>query len=342
MKSTKNRISILLALLPLASCEPVDCLVAPPAACSVTFNISGLVPSAKASATPGAWESTVSSVRLFVFDAQGSLEASPTVNLSTLEATASVLAGTKTVWAVANAPDLGSPTLSGLGAKVSALSDNASGLVMTARTSVTVTDKCDVDLTLERLVDKVTLRSVTRNFTGDAAAYAASPMTITAAYLSNVAASSYYWDILGPADVTTWYNKLGVHAPAGSIEGFLYQNIGASIAQGATWPATVSDANEKIFYCYPYAGTFSSAGGTWDYKHPTRLVLQCDLAGTTTYYPVTLPKMERNKVYQVSVTLGSTGFTDPEGGESSDPSIDVDVDIEVGAWADVIVVNETI
>ena len=338
----KNKIVNLLALLPLAACEPVDCLVAPRAACEMTFNIAGAVLATRASAAPTTWEQTVSSVRLFVFDASGALEATPTVNLSTLEATASVLAGEKTVWAVANAPDLGSPTLSGLSAKVSALSDNASGLVMVARTGVTVTDRCDVDLTLERLVDKVTLRSVTRNFTGDAAAYAASPMTITAAYLSNVAASSYYWDILGPADITSWYNKLGAHASAGSIEGFLYQSIGASLAQGATWPASVSDANEKVFYCYPYAGAFSASGGSWDYKHPTRLVLECDIAGTTTYYPVTLPKMERNKVYEGSVTLSGTGYTSPEGGESSDPSIDIDVDITVDSWDDVIVVNETI
>ena len=338
----KNKIVSLLALLPLAACEPVDCLVAQRPACEMNLKIAGLVPATRASTTPTTWEKTVSSVRLFVFDASGALEASPTVNLSTLEATASVLAGTKTVWAVANAPDLGSPTLSALSAKVSSLSDNASALVMVARESVTVTDKCDVDLTLERLVDKVTLRSVTRNFTGDAAPYAASPMTITAAYLSNAVGSSYYWDVLAPADVTTWYNKLGAHASAGSIESFLYQNIGASLSQGATWPATVSDTNEKVFYCYPYAGTFTASGGSWDYKHPTRLILQCDIAGTTTYYPVTLPQMERNKVYQVSVTLGSTGFTDPEGGESSDPSIDVDVDIEVDSWDDVIVVNETI
>ncbi len=284
--------------------------------CSLSVSVGE--PLTRSTTASSSTERAVSGVQVLVFDASGRLEAFGTGSSASASVTLSVTAGEKTVWAVANCPDdlssVSSPTA--LSSKVTDLSSNGvSALLMAGSSSATVSSSSSsVTVPVSHLCSKVTLLKVTRSF--ETASLAAKAMTLDAVYLVNVAGSL----TLGGGAVSggSWYNRLG-HKD-GSLDALLYDQVGASLADGATRSIT------HTFYPYPNASTSESTSATWSERR-TMLVLECTFDSQKCYYPIFIPVLERNKVCEfTSVTLTRRGSSSPyEPVSTGDVSVSITV-----------------
>ena len=79
--------------------------------------------------------------------------------------------------------------------------------------------------------------------------------------------------------------------------------------------SSASYDKKNTFYCYPNPESNDNFSSTWSPRH-TRLVVEALLGDTRYYYPVTLPEIESNKIYDVNLKITRPG--------SSLPDIEVD------------------
>ena len=212
--------------------------------------------------------------------------------------------GNKKIVAICNAPDLGHNfDYVGLQAKTSMLSDNESdSFVMIGETSLDLKDPCDCPIAVERLVAKVQLLSLDVNFRSDV--YKNLPFIVSAVYLINVPAEvPYMWD--GISYARSWYNKME-HVVTDD-NSLIYDDMtGVTISKDSPYSIV------NTFYCYPSnLGEDTHDMTSWSVRH-TRLVVEAVIGGNTYYYPVTLPKIERNNVYGVNLTVKGLGGSSPE------------------------------
>ena len=282
-------------------------------------------------------EAKVNSLQIFVFngeqlDGYGSSSGS-------LTATASCTAGTRDIWAVVNAPALTSvSTKTQLLATVSNLAAEISNFQMIGSKSETLQKDGNVKITVDRLAARVVLKGIKNALTN--AAQAAS-FKVLSVYLTNVAGDVDFGNS-SSYTVTKWYNRRGYQS-ANNLGNFTYDSVNKTIASGAT------DSEAHYFYSMPN-GNAAAIGGPWT-PRAARLVIKAEIAGVVYDYPITLPALESNKSYEISL-VNITRLGNPDDGNEPDNDDDIDeekpvvgfdqgFEITVNPWT-VVTITETI
>lgn len=242
-------------------------------------------------------EVKINSLQVFVFrddalDAYASVE-----NLS--EVTLSCTKGERTVYALVNAPDM-----SHISSKKALLATSTSlsnypeyGFEMIGSKDVVLPQTSTITIDVTRIVSRVVLKQVTRNFTTPALMDL--EFKIDEVYLLNVAddityaltGTSEYWINAGCYDGSL--PELTHDSPELNIENEDYRPL------------------NYRYYAYPNDSE-DSIDENWCPRR-TRLVLKTSLGGKVYYYPITLPELEPNKSYEIeNLTITRPGSDDPD------------------------------
>ena len=213
--------------------------------------------------------------------------------------------GRKEVVVLANAPDLSSVlSYDEFLLKRSCLVDNSSGhLVMAGRESADLTAAANsLTVHISRIVSKVVLSSLTVDFEQEK--YNEMDFVIKDIYLTNVVGDKAY--LSETDDPTVWYNKV-MKDLSSPVKSLIYEDVEDFNMKGLK-----DYGRQHVFYCYPNKHVdddYTSAGWT---PRPTRLVVEAMLGTDLYYYPVSLPELESNNQYQVSLNIVRPGATSPE------------------------------
>lgn len=306
----------------LASCQG-DYSVEPETPQTVTLNVSLGGPVTKAMIGGSNQDMTFKNAQIFVYNKLGKLEAKSGVVTSKDDISLSIIPGTKTVWALVNAPAMALEigTAETPANKRSLLSDNnLNALVMSGYKDVNVTGSTSVSVEVKHIAAKIILDKITRSFTD--VNLSEVPMTIRKIYMSNVAADCDY--VCSGGAPTVWNCKMGVHDnPLQNSALILDTGLSISLAEGATYNT------EHTFYVYPNPTANDDTGTSWT-PRKTRLVLECEYNNAVSYYPVTIDAgtIERNKVYHITnLTLKRPGS---QSSEKKDPMVSSNVNCTFG------------
>lgn len=259
-------------------------------------------------------EAKVDSLQVFVFNGN-EREAYRKVK-NALSVLVPATSGERSVWAIVNAPDLdGVMTLIDLQSAVTNLADNKTdSFVMTGSVSQELTDGGQVPITVKRIVSRVSINKISTDLKDYRASYS---VNVRAIYLINVAGNNNY-GLNGTTSL--WVNKLR-HEDTG-FDSMLYDELTAVVVKNSVYAADGSletdnsYRNEHVFYPYPNTFGTDVEGSNPDYSDTwtprgTILVVEAtmldgngepivirDATGQTVgYYPVVLPRLERNKTY---------------------------------------------
>lgn len=260
----------------------------------------------KVSGEGGSEERNVSDYQVLIYDMSSRmLEAYATPDPTAVSVNMQCTTGPKEVVVLANAPDVSSIVSYDAFLKTrSLLADNSPGsLVMEGHASPELAASGNsVTVDIRRLVSKVVLEAVTVDFELDA--YDKMDFVLKEVYLTNAAGDKSYLN--EGADPSIWHNQI-VQTPDNKVDALVYDKIN-DVNIKETKQYTV----KHHFYCYPnpyQEDTFSATA--WS-PRPTRLVLETELGGVTYYYPVSLPVLEQNTRYHVSLHIIRPGATSPE------------------------------
>ncbi len=234
--------------------------------------------------------------------------------------------GQKEIVVLGNAPDMSSKVkLSDMKSSRSYLSHNAIGsLVMEGSKIVQLTASSSVTVNVRRIVSKIRFKSIVTRFEQDG--YNSLDFKLKSVYLINVPADKTYLSTsslsLGVVP-QTWYCK---DEFSGDVEGcgpFLYHALNDKVLQPA-----VEYEMGQVFYCCPNPYVSESYTDPWQ-PRPTRLVVEAYIGNKECCYPITLPELKQNAIYDVSLVVTRPGKTDP----SSDmDKYDESFKIEVLGW----------
>lgn len=289
------------------------------------------IPETKATNIKPENEKKVNSVQIYVFRDNGELESYDQSNNGDI--TLSVTKGNKDFYALVNAPAHKYDTKDALLADISYLKNNTlSSFEMIGSKSINITGNQTIEIVVKRLVAKVELKKISRKFIS--ASQGAVEMSIDAIYLTNVAGDTEYQEDTTKIKSTPsiWLNQMGYHSS--EADSLLYDG---SISQ------TLADKSEysvvHSFYPYRNPTTDNKDGGEWSPRH-TKLVIKTTYGGKVKYYPIVLPKLERNKKYVITDLI----LTRP-GSDSEDIPVsaaDCKFSIKVAEWEDGKTYTETI
>lgn len=243
--------------------------------------------------------SEVASIQFLVFDGEV-LDAYKKVT-SGLSTSITVKTGEKTVWAVANAPDISNvTTLTQLKAVSSTLLNNVSNFVMVGSNTGTVPSEDPIEIEVKRIASRVVVKKVTAAFTNPA--YASMSCKLVKMFLINAPGDINLELTSAP---TTWYAQRAYEAVSGLTD-FL------STSGGNHELNTAAFDTDCYHYCYPNPTTADSQASTWSARH-TRMVIEVLLGSETFYYPVTLPVLEPGKSYEIeNLTITRKGSSNPD------------------------------
>lgn len=270
----------------------------------VSLEIKIPAESTRISGSGGMEEDAVSDYQVFVFDMDTRLAevyATPASGEVTLQCTI----GQKEVVVLANAPDL-SAILSydEFLLKRSLLADNSAGhLVMVGHQSTDLTAAVNsLTVHISRIVSKVVLSSLTVDFEQEK--YDEMNFVIKEIYLTNVVGDKNY---LSGSDVPTiWYNKVTKDLSS-PVKSLIHEDV-----EDINMKGLKDYGRQHCFYCYPNEYVEDDyASAVWT-PRPTRLVVEAMLGTELYYYPVSLPELEANNQYQVSLNIVRPGATSPE------------------------------
>ena len=350
----KKTLFIMAAVAAMAcSCDKdADCGPCQEAQTKATLNVSldfEDEPQTRATSyvTAQTYETKVNDVQVLVFDSTGALNAYVDADTKTSGISISTTAGSKTVWAVVNGPNLSSiTTLSALQSTAVDLGANSTtettGFVMAGSTTCTVgSSAATASVAVKRLVARVALQKINNSLP---ASYGA--LTVNNVTLINVVGNQ---NLAGSASISTWYNKMGRKKDATAtgqiIDGSTYvaeiptltfKSVGTSVANGGSLTPTTP----YLFYCYPNSTSTDATGWSSSFTaRKTRLVVAATIGGTKYYYPVVIDTPARNTAYTVELTITGLGSTDPDKPVQKG-SITASVTVE--GWASGAVYNETI
>ena len=329
MKKTIIAMAAACAALAACSKEPVSSAIVSPSeegVGQISFTVAGDEPAetraVTAYTTAQTYESQVNKVQVFVFGSDGAINFYQNLGTST-SGSISTTAGTKTVWAVVNGPDLSTiGTLSALQATAVDLSANSTtastGFVMAGSSTVSVTNggTASCAITVSRLVSRVALSTVVNKLPQSYGA-----ITIDRVFLCNVVGNQ---NLAGNAAASTWYNKNGradestrnaAHIIDGSTykascETLTYKGVSQSVANGAAH----TPSTPYLFYSFPNSSTAAPSGFQSTFAaQRSVLTVVATISGKTYYYPVVLDNatLERNKSYTVGLTITGLGSEDP-------------------------------
>ena len=349
----KKTLFIMAAVAAMAcSCDKdADCEPCQEAQTKATLNVSldfEDEPQTRATSyvTAQTYETKVNDVQVLVFDSTGALNAYVDADTKTSGISISTTAGSKTVWAVVNGPDLsGITTLSALQGKAVDLGANSTtettGFVMAGSTTCTVGSSASTaSVAVKRLVARVALQKISNSLP---ASYGA--ITVNNVTLINVVGNQ---NLNGSASISTWYNKMG-RENGGSepaiIDGIncfatcptlTFKSVGSSVANGGSLTPTTP----YLFYTYPNSTSTDATGWTSSFTaRKTRLVVTATISGKKYYYPVVIDTPARNTAYTVELTITGLGSTDPD-----KPVVkgSINASVTVQGWSAGAVYEETI
>ncbi len=290
-------------------------------------------------------EKKLSDIQLLIFHADGKLAYYRDLGTSQSIDDICLTCGDKTVWVVANAPDLSSVgSLSELTAKSIELAENNdpdSDFVMAGHNSVTVGKDSSVGIVMTRFVSRIVLNRVTNGLPS-----AAGKLAVENVYLSNVVGNQ---TLAGGSDKPSlWYNQMGRQTDAvlstAIIDGKTYmasapkltfRTVGASVNTNASL-----SGGPYLLYTYPNDATADVPGWSSGFTaRKTCLVVTATLGGKRYYYPVAVGPTVRNNTYTVEMNITGPG--------SEDPGKPVDKDsfkatITTQSWQGTTVYTETI
>ena len=278
---------------------------------TVTLSVSVGNPSTRSTAT---WaDEAISSLGVYIFDADGSYAASgyDDTGESKVEIECQTGSG-KTIFALVNytpdVEDASSLTISEMMALTSDLSENStSAFVMSGmEEDVEITTSSAITIDVYRVAAKVSIDEIVNAIADEA--YVDSTFTLKGIYLINAPVGGYPLCDLEVTSYTpsSWMNKRG-YVHDSTYDTYLYDEVGATIASKASYETT------HEFYCYPnFTEDDSQDDDEWCARK-TRLVVEVSLGGDTYYYPISLDKVIRNKHYHfTSLTITLRGSTDPD------------------------------
>ena len=349
----KKTLFIMAAIAAMAcSCDKnSDCEPCQEAETKATLNVSldfEDEPQTRATSyvTAQTYETKVNDVQVLVFDSTGALNAYVDADTKTSGISISTTAGSKTVWAVVNGPNLSSiTTLSALQSTAVDLGANSTtettGFVMAGSTTCTVgSSAATASVAVKRLVARVALQKINNSLPGSYGA-----LTVNNVTLINVAGNQ---NLAGSASISTWYNKMGREnggsEPAiidgvncfASCPTLTFKSVGSSVANGGS----LTPSTPYLFYTYPNSTSTDATGWTSTFTaRKTRLVVTATIGGTKYYYPVVIDTPARNTAYTVELTITGLGSTDPD-----KPVVkgSITASVTVEGWASGAVYNETI
>ena len=259
----------------------------------------------KVSGEGGNEEKSVSDYQVLVYDmASRKLEAYETPPPSSVDVSFQCRVGMKQVVVLANAPDAsGLVSYDDFLKEKSFLEDNGIGeLVMEGHAPLDLSvSGGSVTIDLKRIVSKVILDGITVDFEQDA--YDEMDFLLKRVYLTNVAGDMTY--MASSPDPVQWYNKV-VQTSDEKVDGMILETL-----QDVNLKGTAAYEEMHHFYCYPNPYTEDSFSAQWT-PRPTRLVVEAVLGDDTYYYPVSLPLLERNNRYHVSLHIVRPGARTPE------------------------------
>lgn len=267
-------------------------------------------------------ESDVESLQVFVFGADGQVQSSGIANENSLTLTCST--GDKQIAAIVNSPEIeGVNKLDDLNTLMSSFSNNEVGnFVMSGNENKTLLSSGPVEITVSRLVSKVSLISVTRDF--KLQQHKNMDFELISAFMTNVPEMLGYFNAQ-QSDELINDGETEIDEIISASGRLLYDNLNIPIAQGAS----VDVGN--YLYCYPNVLD--------DTSKPAYLVVQTRLGDGIYYYSVELPKMESNKCYNVSLTVTMPGSLTPNVPVQKEDAV---FSVSVSDWSGNINVNETI
>ncbi len=314
-----------MAVLGLSSCNKEAAGVADNSGTPIRIVVDVNSPATKAvGVTPvsgqaqSADEAKVNTLQIFVFNGEALDGYGSSVN--SLAATVSCTAGSREIYAIANAPSLASVTSkSALLSSVSSLANEPANFQMIGSKTETLRYDGTVSVDVRRLASRVVIRGI-KNALANAAQ--AADFQLVSVYLTNVAGDVNF-GLSSTYVPTQWYNRRGYEA-SNSLGSFDYDAIGQTLAAGATY----SDAH----YFYSYPNSFSPAsGGAWS-PRGAKLVIRARIAGVLFDYPIEIGVMQNNKSYEISVVnITRVGNVDDGNHDPNDPD-DIDEERPVSGF----------
>ena len=307
----------------LAACQPVEPEKTEEFG-SLTINLTSPATQTKADVTALTCESKVNKMRVMIYNSENNIVkdevlSSPFNSLSIDK----IKVGQYSVYAIANtcstlsstpgiaqAPeDLNYKTIT---LDDCSLNENTGFVMSDSRTSVSVTAGTTpqaVNLSVTRFPARIRLVSVTNSipdFLGD--------VTVERAMIVN---GYSRWNVVGSGKPSIAVNPAGRNATSGEIITTAEQ---ADYASHTFWAVPQTDKTithsagtktyNHCFYSFPNSVTTDvTTSGTGGGK--ARLVVAARVDGTVYYYPVTFDSLERNKSYDVMLTISGLGSEDP-------------------------------
>ncbi|MCQ2147172.1 MAG: hypothetical protein MJZ16_06610 [Bacteroidales bacterium] len=214
--------------------------------------------------------------------------------------TVECLSGEKTIYTIVNGPSLDYiKYLDELLEVPNYMSDNeTNSFVMWGCKDLTLRQSTTVSIPISRIASKVTLSKITRDM-ASTPSFRESDFVIENIYMINVPGNFY----LGGNDPTLWCNPSFNNY---SCKDFLIDKVGTPLLDGGSYE------EKHTFYVYPNMTEKDSDSVTWSPRH-TRLVVEARIDGQLYYYPVTLPEIESNKVYNISeISITRPGVEVPD------------------------------
>ena len=282
-------------------------------------------------------EATVQNLQVFIFngdvrDGYASVNASEATQIS-------CTAGTRDIYAIVNAPSLGSVmTKTALLATASYLLEDADKFEMvgslSAQTVSSTASANDFTVPVNRIASKIVVKSIENALANGG------NFTVKRVFISNVAGENTYAGNAVPGASGTWYNPGGYFA-ANNLGTFTNDvNLSAAVANGSSY------TTNHYFYAYPNNKEFAPYNPSGWAPKRTLLVVQIEYAGNLYDYPIDLGvDLESNKMYVLNnlklVNLGNQDDGDEGGEDEEDPitGTTVDVDVTVVDWTLVILGN---
>ncbi len=278
-------------------------------------------------------DKNVYDIQIFVFDEKGRLE-SYEYETASMKTSFELMKGPKKVHVLCNAARLYDiKTYSDLCSKYTDYKENnINRFVMEGTASVDLNDAVEsVTIEVKRIMSWVTLLDVKNELDG---MYEGQSLKLMSVHLINLAGNrKFLAEGEAPTAPTSWYHK-GAYSPDDGVTGLSYGKYGyTSIANGESWNRT------EELYCYPNPTVDDSFDAeTWTPRH-TRLVVEAQISDKTYYYPITLPVLEMNTHYQVSLTITRPGMDTPDSYCEYESQGAV---VTIKGWTDVDAVNKII
>lgn len=253
-------------------------------------------------------ESKINSLQVFVFRENGILDASAHGQSNApLDVTTSM--GNRTIAAVVNAPLIANiKSLEQFKKTVSEFTDNNTGnFIMSGIHTENILGAKTINVQVSRIVSRICVTSIINDFEEKAYQTPETEFIIKEIYLANIPSeSAYYPGVNLPFDNSNLLNPLGNQDLSASECRDLVSSgvLSEKISYGTTYSVP------HYFYSYPNPSTVAGEKAEGKGSICTRLVVSATLDTRPSYYVIPIDNIERNKSYNIRLTVTRPGSSD--------------------------------